>query len=94
MFTTSIHRGTPSYRRTLIHSGTAIAAATLMLAGVIPASAACPDPETLPRSSRTATVSACLLERIGTQFVLCDNLTGNGVRAPSWIPEQAGTRAP
>lgn len=30
----------------------------------------------------------CPLERIGTQFVRCDNLTGAGVRAPAWIPEQ------
>lgn len=30
----------------------------------------------------------CPLERIGTQLVRCDNLTGAGVDAPSWIPEQ------
>ncbi|KRE91875.1 hypothetical protein [Arthrobacter sp. Soil764] len=30
----------------------------------------------------------CPLERIGTQLVRCDNLTGTGVDAPSWIPEQ------
>ncbi|MGO4592030.1 hypothetical protein [Paenarthrobacter sp. 2TAF44] len=30
----------------------------------------------------------CLLERIGTQLVRCDNLTGAGVDAPYWIPEQ------
>lgn len=28
----------------------------------------------------------CPLARVGTQFVKCDNLTGNGVRAPGWIP--------
>ena len=28
----------------------------------------------------------CTLARVGTQFVKCDNLTGNGVPAPSWIP--------
>ncbi|TQJ33570.1 hypothetical protein [Arthrobacter sp. SLBN-122] len=30
----------------------------------------------------------CPLERIGTQLVRCDNLTGTGVDAPYWIPEQ------
>lgn len=30
----------------------------------------------------------CALERIGTQLVRCDNLTGTGVEAPFWIPEQ------
>ncbi|TQJ36361.1 hypothetical protein [Arthrobacter sp. SLBN-122] len=31
---------------------------------------------------------SCPLERIGTQLVRCDNLTGAGVEAPFWIPEQ------
>ena len=31
----------------------------------------------------------CPLERIGTQLVRCDNLTGAGADAPFWIPEQA-----
>lgn len=30
----------------------------------------------------------CPLERIGTQLVRCDNLTGTGAAAPFWIPEQ------
>ena len=29
----------------------------------------------------------CVLLRVGTQFVACDFLTGNGVPAPGWIPE-------
>ena len=28
----------------------------------------------------------CTLARVGTQFVKCDDLTGNGVSAPGWIP--------
>lgn len=31
------------------------------------------------------TVGQCHLERVGTQFVRCDDLTGNGVPAPAWI---------
>jgi len=32
--------------------------------------------------------SSCPLQRIGNQLVRCDSLTGAGVSAPSWIPEQ------
>jgi hypothetical protein len=28
----------------------------------------------------------CHLQRVGTQYVICGNLTGAGVRAPGWIP--------
>jgi hypothetical protein len=31
---------------------------------------------------------ACALARLGTQYVRCDNLTGNGVAAPAWVPER------
>lgn len=30
----------------------------------------------------------CLLMRVGDQYVRCDNFTGAGVPAASWIPEQ------
>ncbi len=30
----------------------------------------------------------CALERVGTQLVRCDDLTGNGVPAPWHIPER------
>lgn len=37
---------------------------------------------------RVATTTGVrLLERIGTQFVRGDDLTGAGVSAPSWVPE-------
>ncbi|WP_460870496.1 hypothetical protein [Parafrigoribacterium mesophilum] len=32
--------------------------------------------------------STCPLTRTGTQFMHCDNLTGNGVAAPPWVPER------
>ncbi|MDJ0459894.1 hypothetical protein PUN71_022050 [Arthrobacter sp. NQ7] len=34
------------------------------------------------------TYADCALERIDTQLVRCDNLTGGNVSAPDWIPEQ------
>lgn len=30
----------------------------------------------------------CHLQRLGSQFVRCDDLTGNGVPAPAFIPER------
>jgi hypothetical protein len=30
----------------------------------------------------------CSLRRVGTQFVRCDDNTGNGVPAPGWIAER------
>jgi hypothetical protein len=30
----------------------------------------------------------CSLERVGTQYVKCDLLTGSGVPAPEWIPSR------
>ena len=55
----------------------------LMMGGWLPvATASPPDPP-----QRTAFADGCPLRRIGTQLVRCDNLTGSGVRAPSWIPE-------
>ena len=30
----------------------------------------------------------CALQRVGTQYVACDNLTGDGVPAPGWVDER------
>ena len=39
-------------------------------------------------ATTTATMpGGCPLERVGTQFVRCDDLTGNGVPAPGFVPE-------
>ncbi len=55
----------------------------LLGAGVGPAAAA-QDPG-YPTKGSTPSAS-CSLERVGTQLVRCDNLTGAGVKAPSYIP--------
>jgi hypothetical protein len=70
-------------RRTIT---TTIALASLLLLGTgsLPATArqdAGPTVvHTIPDDGR------CPLTRVGTQFVKCDDLTGNGVSAPGWIP--------
>jgi hypothetical protein len=65
----------------------AAAAATTIIAGLaaIPAPAR-PDPGP-PVPDRFSSDDNCLLSRVGTQYVKCDNLTGAGVPAPAWVPE-------
>jgi hypothetical protein len=63
-------------------AATAATTALLIVASALPA-AARPDPgDPLPPQS-----SRCPLQRIGRQLVRCDNLTGAGVSAPSWVPQ-------
>ncbi|MCP2031028.1 hypothetical protein L1277_001119 [Okibacterium sp. HSC-33S16] len=66
---------------------TAAAGALLVGAGVAAlstgaAASAPPSPSTFTVNVSTS----CSLQRIGDQFVKCDNLTGAGVRAPAFIP--------
>ena len=63
-------------------SGAVVAGVLLLLTGWLPVATASP-----PTDPAQAAVNGCPLERIGTQLVRCDYLTGAGVRAPTWIPE-------
>lgn len=58
----------------------------LALAPATSAGAASGDPTLVPYEGPS--FENCLLTRIETQLVRCDNLTGAGVSAPFWIPEQ------
>jgi hypothetical protein len=47
-----------------------------------------PEPGPAPAAhSDTSFATRCELQRVGTQFVRCDDLTGAGVPAPSFVPE-------
>ena len=74
-------------RTQLLARCSAAAAAATIIAGLaaIPATAR-PDPGE-PAPVRPSTDWTCPLQRIDTQLVRCDNLTGAGVTAPSWVPE-------
>jgi hypothetical protein len=65
-------------------SGAVVAGTLFLLTGWLPAATASPPPDP---SQAIGFGNDCPLQRIGTQFVRCDNLTGAGVPAPSWIPE-------
>ena len=60
----------------------------LALAAAAPTAAA----EPVPVDSGAVRIDSdnCLLMRIGTQLIRCDNLTGAGVPAPLFIPELEG----
>jgi hypothetical protein len=67
----------------------AVAAATLLLIGIPALSASArQDRGDAPANTVETATQRCGLERVGTQFVKCDNLTGNGVPAPAWVPER------
>ena len=46
-----------------------------------------PPPPELSTAAHAPTDHPCWLSRVGTQFVDCDNLTGNAVPAPGWVPQ-------
>ena len=63
----------------------AATALLLLTLGAAPSSAR-PDPgDPIARVDRPG---GCVLQRVATQYVRCDVLTGNGVPAPAWIPER------
>lgn len=67
-----------------------VAVITMFLAGAgfAPAVAMkAPEPITSPLSVEQDAWN-CPLMRVGTQLVRCDNLTGAGASAPSWVPER------
>ena len=47
-----------------------------------------PDLTAQAISAHASLNHTCWLARVGTQYVRCDNLTGNAVQAPLWVPEQ------
>lgn len=71
---------------TLTASALVASGAALLVAIAATPAAARPDPAQWPVVH--VDDGPCLLERVGTQFVRCDDLTGAGVPAPSHIPAQ------
>jgi hypothetical protein len=74
-------------RTQLLARCSAAAAAATIIAGLaaIPATAR-PDPGDPPPNRFSCDLN-CPLQRIDTQLVRGDNLTGAGVTAPMWVPE-------
>jgi hypothetical protein len=77
-----VNRTQHQHRRGLPVIATTILAIGL---GALPASARQDQGAT---ESTATTTSFCALQRVGTQFVACAELTGNGVPAPAWVDER------
>jgi hypothetical protein len=61
--------------------------ATALVLGAALAAPATARPDAGPAVEQELTSTSCPLTRVGTQLVRCDDLTGNGVSAPLWIPQ-------
>ncbi|MFJ4207802.1 hypothetical protein ACIPY2_04965 [Paenarthrobacter sp. NPDC089675] len=61
-----------------------LGACAVVLASIVGASA----DDSVAKEAGISTYVDCPQERIGTQLVRCDVLTGTGADAPFWIPEQ------
>jgi hypothetical protein len=64
----------------------ALAGGALVSLTVVPTAEGRQDDVHLLRQNAYSVVG-CPLERIADQFVRCDNLTGNGVPAPWYVPQ-------
>jgi hypothetical protein len=71
-----------------IITASALAAGVLLASAVAGSASARPESPPEPPSVQSVRLGECPLTRIDDQFVRCDDLTGAGVPAPSWIPEQ------
>ena len=77
------------YTANAIRTSAFVAIAGALLAFTAAASASArPESPPEPPTVQSVQLGQCPLERIDDQFVRCDDLTGAGVPAPSWIPEQ------
>jgi hypothetical protein len=68
-----------------IHAVTAAAGAGLLVALLSASATASQDRGEAVTSPVSVRSTSCPLERVGTQYVRCDNLTGAGVAAPLWV---------
>ncbi len=66
----------------------AVSAAALTLVAITAAPSSASQEAGPAVSARQPHVGPCQLERLGTQFVRCDDLTGNGVAAPAHVHQQ------
>lgn len=89
MNTSQTSKGATRTARTIV--ATFFIAALTAAVTIQPAAArqdAGPSTSSTSASSSTSSSPHCSLQRVGTQFVLCDDLTGNGVPAPAWVDER------
>jgi hypothetical protein len=77
-----------SIARTIAGSVLVIAAGAVLATVAAGAATARPESAPEPPAVQSTRFGQCPLERIDDQFVRCEDLTGAGVAAPAWLPEQ------
>lgn len=77
-------------RTSLLARCSAAAAAATVTAGLAAIPAAARPDAGGPIPIRFSSYANCPLNRIDTQLVRCDNLTGDDVKAPASVPELSG----
>jgi hypothetical protein len=82
------HQEDTMYRTTTRGSAALAGLLLSVLAVAAPASASDDPGPAVPPASTTTDGGGCWLERVGTQLVRCDDLTGAGATAPTFIPER------
>jgi hypothetical protein len=75
----------PQFTRGIALATTAVLTAVALVTAAGPAAA---RQDIGPAATHVGHVGGCFLARVGTQFVRCDDNTGNGVPAPAWVPER------
>jgi len=76
------------FTRSLALGATAVLIALALGTGAGPAAARQDAGPTVTHVGHVGHAGQCLLERVGTQYVRCDDNTGNGVPAPAWVRER------
>lgn len=74
--------------RTIAVFGVATTAGALLALAAVGTATARPEPAPAAPTMQSERIGGCPLTRVGDQLVRCDDLTGAGVPAPSWVPEQ------
>jgi len=88
------HPRTHTYPHTdTLHRALAATAAVLLTLGLSAGPSFASQDAGPPVVAAAATATAddrerCPIARVDDQYVACDNLTGNGVQAPAWVPER------
>jgi hypothetical protein len=77
-----VNRSQDQHRR-----GLPVLATSILVIGIGALPAAARQDQGTAKPAAAATYF-CAPQRVGTQFVACDNLTGNGVPAPAWVDER------
>ena len=74
--------------RSIAVLGVATTAGALLALAAAGAATARPEPAPAAPIVQSERIGECPLTRVGDQLVRCDDLTGAGVPAPPWVPEQ------